>query len=174
MFSANAHSPSPLMHHHLPPFFGICCEKQLVMLIILLTLIFLFSFFSLFLKYSVPFSYFWASHPLFLRGAHSALGSPYSLDSITGLWDLESVISVPDMMALLFQIPTSAVEMPGSADVTGLNVQFGALEFGSEPSLSEFGSTASSENSNKIPISLYSKSLRYTLLWIKSFVGKVK
>uniref|UniRef100_A0A452RXY4 Ubiquitin associated protein 2 n=1 Tax=Ursus americanus TaxID=9643 RepID=A0A452RXY4_URSAM len=61
------------------------------------------------------------------------------------------------------KIPASAVEMPGSADVTGLNVQFGALEFGSEPSLSEFGSTASSENSNQIPISLYSKSLSDSL-----------
>lgn len=30
------------------------------------------------------------------------------------------------------QIPSSAVEMPGSADVPGLNVQFGALDFGSE------------------------------------------
>lgn len=59
--------------------------------------------------------------------------------------------------------PTSAVEMPGSADVTGLNVQFGALEFGSESSLSEFGSAASSENSNQIPISLYSKSLSDSL-----------
>ncbi|XP_032155837.1 ubiquitin-associated protein 2 isoform X5 [Sapajus apella] len=57
------------------------------------------------------------------------------------------------------KIPASAVEMPGSADVTGLNVQFGALEFGSEPSLSEFGSAPSTENSNQIPISLYSKSL---------------
>ncbi|XP_078226878.1 ubiquitin-associated protein 2 isoform X14 [Callithrix jacchus] len=57
------------------------------------------------------------------------------------------------------KISTSAVEMPGSADVTGLNVQFGALEFGSEPSLSEFGSAPSTENSNQIPISLYSKSL---------------
>nr|XP_034358327.1 ubiquitin-associated protein 2 isoform X2 [Arvicanthis niloticus] len=58
------------------------------------------------------------------------------------------------------KVPVSAVEMPGSADVTGLNVQFGALEFGSEPSLSEFGSAASaSENSNQIPISLYPKSL---------------
>ncbi|XP_059267468.1 ubiquitin-associated protein 2 isoform X2 [Mustela nigripes] len=61
------------------------------------------------------------------------------------------------------KIPASAVEMPGSADVTGLNVQFGALEFGSEPSLSEFGSSASSENSNQIPISLYSKSLSDSL-----------
>ncbi|XP_007470845.1 PREDICTED: ubiquitin-associated protein 2 isoform X3 [Lipotes vexillifer] len=61
------------------------------------------------------------------------------------------------------KIPASAVEMPGSADVTGLNVQFGALEFGSEPSLSEFGSAASSENSSQIPISLYSKSLSDSL-----------
>ncbi|KAM7092904.1 ubiquitin-associated protein 2 isoform 2-T3 [Molossus nigricans] len=61
------------------------------------------------------------------------------------------------------KIPASAVEMPGSADVTGLNVQFGALEFGSESSLSEFGSVASSENSNQIPISLYSKSLSDSL-----------
>lgn len=57
------------------------------------------------------------------------------------------------------KIPASAVEMPGSADVTGLNVQFGALEFGSEPSLSEFGTTSASENSNQIPVSLYPKSL---------------
>ncbi|XP_062237856.1 ubiquitin-associated protein 2-like isoform X1 [Platichthys flesus] len=30
------------------------------------------------------------------------------------------------------KIPSSAVEMPGSADMTGLNFQFGALDFGSE------------------------------------------
>ena len=30
------------------------------------------------------------------------------------------------------QIPSSAVEMPGSTEVSGLNVQFGALDFGSE------------------------------------------
>lgn len=82
---------------------------------------------------------------------------------------MKSLISLPDVMALLFQIPASAVEMPGSADVTGLNVQFGALEFGSEPSLSEFGSSASSENSNQIPISLYSKSLRYTTSYFSGF-----
>uniref|UniRef100_A0A8C0JD36 Ubiquitin associated protein 2 n=1 Tax=Chelonoidis abingdonii TaxID=106734 RepID=A0A8C0JD36_CHEAB len=55
-------------------------------------------------------------------------------------------------------IPASAVEMPGSADVTGLNVQFGALEFGSEPSLPEFGSAPSNENISQVPSnSLYSK-----------------
>ncbi|KAM9588468.1 ubiquitin-associated protein 2-like isoform 21-T23 [Morphnus guianensis] len=58
------------------------------------------------------------------------------------------------------KIPASAVEMPGSADVTGLNVQFGALEFGSEPALPEFGSTSSSENTSQANNnSLYSKSV---------------
>ncbi|XP_050184761.1 ubiquitin-associated protein 2 isoform X5 [Myiozetetes cayanensis] len=60
------------------------------------------------------------------------------------------------------KIPASAVEMPGSADVTGLNVQFGALEFGSEPTLPEFGSTSSSENTSQATNnSLYSKSGKY-------------
>ncbi|XP_040977289.1 LOW QUALITY PROTEIN: ubiquitin-associated protein 2-like [Aquila chrysaetos chrysaetos] len=60
------------------------------------------------------------------------------------------------------KIPASAVEMPGSADVTGLNVQFGALEFGSEPALPEFGSTSSSENTSQATNnSLYSKSGKY-------------
>ncbi|NXF07595.1 UBAP2 protein, partial [Smithornis capensis] len=58
------------------------------------------------------------------------------------------------------KIPASAVEMPGSADVTGLNVQFGALEFGSEPTLPEFGSTSSSENTSQTTnSSLYSNSV---------------
>ncbi|XP_027758216.1 ubiquitin-associated protein 2-like isoform X2 [Empidonax traillii] len=60
------------------------------------------------------------------------------------------------------KIPASAVEMPGSADVTGLNVQFGALEFGSEPALPELGSTSSSENiSQATNNNLYTKSLKY-------------
>ncbi|KAM7401784.1 hypothetical protein PAMP_017064 [Pampus punctatissimus] len=37
------------------------------------------------------------------------------------------------------KIPSTAVEMPGSADVPGLNLQFGALDFGSESPLPEFG-----------------------------------
>ncbi|KAI6058532.1 Ubiquitin-associated protein 2 isoform X2 [Aix galericulata] len=58
------------------------------------------------------------------------------------------------------KIPASAVEMPGSADVTGLNVQFGALEFGSEPALPEFGTASSSENTSQATNnSLYSKSV---------------
>uniref|UniRef100_A0A8B9GBH4 UBA domain-containing protein n=1 Tax=Amazona collaria TaxID=241587 RepID=A0A8B9GBH4_9PSIT len=53
------------------------------------------------------------------------------------------------------KIPASAVEMPGSADVTGLNVQFG-----SEPALLEFGSTSSSENASQATNNrLYSKSV---------------
>ncbi|KAM9547288.1 ubiquitin-associated protein 2-like isoform 8-T14 [Salvelinus alpinus] len=40
------------------------------------------------------------------------------------------------------KIPSSAVEMPGSADVSGLNVQFGALDFDSEPSVIDMGHQA--------------------------------
>uniref|UniRef100_A0A8V5H4A9 Uncharacterized protein n=1 Tax=Melopsittacus undulatus TaxID=13146 RepID=A0A8V5H4A9_MELUD len=53
------------------------------------------------------------------------------------------------------KIPASAVEMPGSSDVAGLNVQFG-----SEPALLEFGSTSSSENASQATNNrLYSKSV---------------
>jgi hypothetical protein len=39
---------------------------------------------------------------------------------------------------ILFQIPATPVEMPGSADISGLNLQFGLLQFGSEPVLQEY------------------------------------
>ncbi|PKU30261.1 ubiquitin-associated protein 2- hypothetical protein [Limosa lapponica baueri] len=39
--------------------------------------------------------------------------------------------------SLTSKIPALAVEMPGSADISGLNLQFGALQFGSEPVLAE-------------------------------------
>uniref|UniRef100_A0A672S1T0 UBA domain-containing protein n=1 Tax=Sinocyclocheilus grahami TaxID=75366 RepID=A0A672S1T0_SINGR len=69
------------------------------------------------------------------------------------------------------KIPASAVEMPGSADMSGLNVQFGALDFGSESALPDFGQ---SENCNSEPIreavvvpqsqsSLYSKPISESL-----------
>ncbi|XP_041856044.1 ubiquitin-associated protein 2-like isoform X1 [Melanotaenia boesemani] len=54
---------------------------------------------------------------------------------------LESPITEPPQRQLKTQrrrvpppskIPSSAVEMPGSADISGLNVQFGALDFGPE------------------------------------------
>lgn len=60
------------------------------------------------------------------------------------------------------KIPSSAVEMPGSADVFGLNVQFGALDFGSESTVENINQ---SESSFQEPVatpqtqsSLYSKS----------------
>ncbi|XP_051527707.1 ubiquitin-associated protein 2-like isoform X2 [Myxocyprinus asiaticus] len=40
------------------------------------------------------------------------------------------------------KIPALAVEMPGSADISGLNLQFGALQFGSEPVLSDYDPSA--------------------------------
>lgn len=60
------------------------------------------------------------------------------------------------------KIPSSAVEMPGSADMFGLNVQFGALDFGSESTVENLNQ---SERSCQEPVSapqtqssLYSKS----------------
>ncbi|XP_069074239.1 ubiquitin-associated protein 2-like isoform X14 [Pleurodeles waltl] len=40
--------------------------------------------------------------------------------------------------SLTSKIPALAVEMPGSTDISGLNLQFGALQFGSEPVLQEY------------------------------------
>lgn len=70
--------------------------------------------------------------------------------------------------------------MPGSADIPGLNLQFGALDFGSESALTEFGvadncASAASRESTPAPTSaqpsmgtgtqsqtsLYSKPLGY-------------
>ncbi|XP_038646622.1 ubiquitin-associated protein 2a isoform X3 [Scyliorhinus canicula] len=56
------------------------------------------------------------------------------------------------------KIPASAVEMPGSTNVSELNVQFGALEFGSEASLSEFG-TGNQETINQTQNHLFSNSV---------------
>ncbi|KAJ8273542.1 hypothetical protein GJAV_G00102790 [Gymnothorax javanicus] len=54
------------------------------------------------------------------------------------------------------KIPAIAVEMPGSADISGLNLQFGALQFGSEPVLPEYDSTpATSAPGNQVQNSLY-------------------
>ncbi|XP_066500746.1 ubiquitin-associated protein 2b isoform X3 [Hoplias malabaricus] len=60
------------------------------------------------------------------------------------------------------KIPASAVEMPGSADVSGLNVQFGALDFASEaavdsPSQSEASSLENAPTCQQPQSSLYSK-----------------
>uniref|UniRef100_A0A3Q0R3H1 Ubiquitin associated protein 2-like n=1 Tax=Amphilophus citrinellus TaxID=61819 RepID=A0A3Q0R3H1_AMPCI len=54
------------------------------------------------------------------------------------------------------KIPAMAVEMPGSADISGLNLQFGALQFGSEPVLAEYESTsATTTPGNQVQNSLY-------------------
>ncbi|XP_073422936.1 ubiquitin-associated protein 2-like isoform X4 [Dendrobates tinctorius] len=45
--------------------------------------------------------------------------------------------------SLTSKIPALAVEMPGTADMAGLNLQFGALQFGSEPVLPEYESSPS-------------------------------
>uniref|UniRef100_A0A672FXD1 UBA domain-containing protein n=1 Tax=Salarias fasciatus TaxID=181472 RepID=A0A672FXD1_SALFA len=54
------------------------------------------------------------------------------------------------------KIPAMAVEMPGSTDISGLNLQFGALQFGSEPVLPEYESTSSTTTpGNQVQNSLY-------------------
>ncbi|XP_062453660.1 ubiquitin-associated protein 2-like isoform X11 [Rhea pennata] len=58
--------------------------------------------------------------------------------------------------SLTSKIPALAVEMPGSADISGLNLQFGALQFGSEPVLSEYESTPTTSAAvSQSPSSLY-------------------
>ncbi|XP_059359227.1 ubiquitin-associated protein 2-like isoform X2 [Carassius carassius] len=60
------------------------------------------------------------------------------------------------------KIPSSAVEMPGSADVSGLNVQFGALDFGSESTVENLNQSESRYQepaaAAQTQSSLYSKS----------------
>uniref|UniRef100_A0A1A7XLU9 Ubiquitin associated protein 2-like n=1 Tax=Iconisemion striatum TaxID=60296 RepID=A0A1A7XLU9_9TELE len=54
------------------------------------------------------------------------------------------------------KIPAMAVEMPGSTDISGLNLQFGALQFGSEPVLPEYESTpATTTPGSQVQNSLY-------------------
>ncbi|XP_058863462.1 ubiquitin-associated protein 2-like isoform X6 [Acipenser ruthenus] len=54
------------------------------------------------------------------------------------------------------KIPALAVEMPGTSDIVGLNLQFGALQFGSEPALPEYDSTpATSTPAGQTQKSLY-------------------
>uniref|UniRef100_H3DJL7 Ubiquitin associated protein 2-like n=1 Tax=Tetraodon nigroviridis TaxID=99883 RepID=H3DJL7_TETNG len=54
------------------------------------------------------------------------------------------------------KIPAMAVEMPGSTDISGLNLQFGALQFGSEPVLPEYETSPSTTTpANQVQSSLY-------------------
>ncbi|XP_044304344.1 ubiquitin-associated protein 2-like isoform X3 [Varanus komodoensis] len=71
--------------------------------------------------------------------------------------------------SLTSKIPALAVEMPGSADISGLNLQFGALQFGSEPVLSEYESTpATSTSVSQPPGSLYTSTASESLSTISS------
>lgn len=57
-----------------------------------------------------------------------------------------------------------AVEMPGSTDISGLNLQFGALQFGSEPVLPEYeSSSATTTPGNQVQNSLYTSPSRLVL-----------
>ncbi|CAL8298120.1 unnamed protein product [Lota lota] len=53
------------------------------------------------------------------------------------------------------KIPAMAVEMPGSTDISGLHLQFGALQFGSEPALQEYDSNTTTAPSHQVQNSLY-------------------
>uniref|UniRef100_H3ADE9 Ubiquitin associated protein 2 n=1 Tax=Latimeria chalumnae TaxID=7897 RepID=H3ADE9_LATCH len=110
------------------------------------------------------------------------LGEPFSsqlasvsldsqLASVAQQTQQKQVKPLKRKMPPLSKIPSSAVEMPGSADMTGLNVQFGALEFGSEPSLPEFGSTASPETVSLAQNTLYPKSVSESLSTSVSMAG---
>ncbi|KAJ6657006.1 hypothetical protein lerEdw1_003007 [Lerista edwardsae] len=71
--------------------------------------------------------------------------------------------------SLTSKIPALAVEMPGSADISGLNLQFGALQFGSEPVLSEYESApATSSSASQPPSSLYTSTASESLSTISS------
>ncbi|MGH0178375.1 UNVERIFIED_CONTAM: hypothetical protein FKN15_077265 [Acipenser sinensis] len=62
------------------------------------------------------------------------------------------------------KIPALAVEMPGTSDIVGLNLQFGALQFGSEPALPEYESApATSTPAGQTQKSLYTSAARMVL-----------
>uniref|UniRef100_A0A3Q4HK33 Ubiquitin associated protein 2-like n=1 Tax=Neolamprologus brichardi TaxID=32507 RepID=A0A3Q4HK33_NEOBR len=68
------------------------------------------------------------------------------------------------------KIPAMAVEMPGSTDISGLNLQFGALQFGSEPVLPEYeSSSATTTPGNQVQNSLYTSPSRLVLPKAKLF-----
>uniref|UniRef100_V9KDP2 Ubiquitin associated protein 2-like protein n=1 Tax=Callorhinchus milii TaxID=7868 RepID=V9KDP2_CALMI len=67
------------------------------------------------------------------------------------------------------KIPASAVEMPGSADIAGLNLQFGAFQFGSEALLSEYDSAPTTSVSvSQTQSSLYTNAVSETSSTISS------
>lgn len=70
------------------------------------------------------------------------------------------------------QIPAMAVEMPGSTDISGLNLQFGALQFGSEPVVPEYDSTpATTTPANQVQNSLYTSPSRFVFCFFGGWGG---
>ena len=69
-----------------------------------------------------------------------------------------------------------AVEMPGSSDISGLHLQFGALQFGSEPVLQEYDSNttaaAAAAPSHQVQNSLYAAPSRWGPLSGLSVTGR--
>uniref|UniRef100_A0A2K5Q778 UBA domain-containing protein n=1 Tax=Cebus imitator TaxID=2715852 RepID=A0A2K5Q778_CEBIM len=55
--------------------------------------------------------------------------------------------------SLTSKIPALAVEMPASADISGLNLQFGTLQFGSDSVLSDYESTLTTSTSSSQALS---------------------
>ena len=73
------------------------------------------------------------------------------------------------------QIPAMAVEMPGSSDISGLHLQFGALQFGTEPVLQEYDSNptaAAAAPSHQAQSSLYAAPSRWGPLSALSMTGR--
>lgn len=65
-----------------------------------------------------------------------------------------------------------AVEMPGSADISGLNLQFGALQFGSEPVLQDYESTpATTTPGSQVQNSLYTSPSRSVTSKVQRYEG---
>ncbi|XP_031441718.1 ubiquitin-associated protein 2-like isoform X14 [Clupea harengus] len=85
-----------------------------------------------------------AASPLPKPGAPGQQVSPGSADphgsSSLPLQQQQKLKQQKKRASISTKIPSMAVEMPGSSDISGLNLQFGALQFGSEPVLPEYES----------------------------------
>ncbi|XP_068108451.1 ubiquitin-associated protein 2-like isoform X3 [Hyperolius riggenbachi] len=80
------------------------------------------------------------SSPLTGKPGHQPQMSPVSSENQSGSpQPAHHKMKVQKKKAsLTSKIPALAVEMPGTADISGLNLQFGALQFGSEPVLQDY------------------------------------
>lgn len=84
------------------------------------------------------------SSPLTGKSSHPTQMSPVSSENQSGSpQPTHQKMKVQKKKAsLTSKIPALAVEMPGTADISGLNLQFGAFQFGSEPVLQEYETSA--------------------------------